>query len=1582
MLSGGAGDDGLTIVSLDFAQLDGGTGTDTVLLNGAGLFLDLTTIPPLRLIDIERIDVTGSGNNTLRLDALAALNLSGTGNALRVDRDAGDAVAIGSGWTQQADTMINGDTFEVFTQGQALLQVQQTGDVVDATAATVDLSVSSAVSEEGGSLTVTATRSSLDLPLSIPVRLTGTAIRNVDYSVSGATLSSEGVAVVSFASGSATAQFQLNPIDDSLIEQPESVEISLLPGRGFSPGTSTAVTGTIGLPGSVAVTVNGSGDLSLVDASSGAADLITVTLDASSNEFVVTSPDSVLTDGIGSTPATERRIPAASVTGGLNADLGDGDDRLDISAISLSATVTGGAAADELIVIDPTAAEFDGGDGSDQLVLQGAGIQFDLTASASQFTNLERLDISGAGGTNSLTLTVSEVIGLSDSTDTLTVSHSFFDRVDVGSGWTQQVQEIDGRTFEVFTQSTATLQIEAPFEVRLDQLSGPEGFRIEGSSTDSEADTVVGVGDLNGDGLDDIAIIGDRPGDTTPARISIVYGRVAEFPAVDSLANAADVTLDGFSTRPAVAGIGDFNGDGFADLLVGDPTYDEYVCQDAFCSYRHYDGTRGRVWVLFGNDSGFPATVTPSDINGTNGIEIRQSGRYNEFGGQLATIGDVNGDGFDDLGVAGPDFEQFYDSYSDNYFSRAARNHIIYGRSGPFDPVIDILGVNAALESVSISGTGDSAVVGLGDFNGDGFNDVLSFSEGYLDNYYSFANGGESILLFGGPDGIDVEAGHEIRSDSSEGFHSTLFQNASSIGDLNGDGFDDLFISTDYYSTYDLYGRDGRGYVIFGTSGAVPALGDLDGTNGFSLVNRPDGPFSDLGVAFAAETGDLNGDGFDDLQLRSDHQSIALFGHPGPFPATLELDDITRQTGIGLAAGAVGDVNGDGLADVATITAGPTGDEAAGAATIIFGGPFQPGTPLLAGDSNDNLLQATRGPLAADPIAGGSGHDTLVSDGGPDVLNAGAGNDELRIIDTNFMRLDGGRGHDVLRVDAPLAELNLFNVPNNRLRGIDEIDLRGHGATTVYLNEQRVFAVTGLSNDLRLRLDNSDQLFFGGDWTPAGMETVDGDVFDILTQGAGTLRVQQRTDITRQIVTVTASATNVTEDSGESITVTFTRDVTVGELMAWTVFSGSARRDEDYTISGAALLGDDAVVFPAGVDTVQITLTPTADVDLETDETVSVGVSGSREFQVGTPGRVAITIVSDESFRRLSELDGSNGFIIDGLSQNDRLARSVSNAGDVNGDGFDDFVLGTSDYGEVSFRREPGINYVVFGGPGGVSPSLDLSSLDGTTGFRIPGLDSESESGRVVGGGGDVNGDGFDDLVVSSPYANTGDDDAGAVHVIYGRSSAFPPALLPEDLNGFDGFRIKGVNRSDNVGAAIAIAGDVNGDGVDDLIVNEGRFRRFDSSVTYVIFGRRAGFGAALDLTTIDGTNGFRIDSADDVLVVSGARDVNGDGLDDVVVGAPDDDHVYVVFGQTSGFSSILVTDDLDGSNGFRISQPAFGNLFDRAFGVSVSSAGDINNDGLDDVVIGARLDFPDPGKHTLSSAARLDFPPTWTPRC
>ena len=118
--------------------------------------------------------------------------------------------------------------------------------------------------------------------------------------------------------------------------------------------------------------MNGSGDLSLVDASSGAADLITVTLDASSNEFVVTSPDSVLTDGIGSTPATERRIPAASVTGGLNADLGDGDDRLDISAISLSATVTGGAAADELIVIDPTAAEFDGGDGSDQLVLQGA----------------------------------------------------------------------------------------------------------------------------------------------------------------------------------------------------------------------------------------------------------------------------------------------------------------------------------------------------------------------------------------------------------------------------------------------------------------------------------------------------------------------------------------------------------------------------------------------------------------------------------------------------------------------------------------------------------------------------------------------------------------------------------------------------------------------------------------------------------------------------------------------------------------------------------------------------------------------------------------------------------------------------------------------------------------------------------------------------------------------------------------------------------------------------------------------------------------------------------------------------------
>ena len=126
VLRSGEGDDTLAIPDADFSstrRIIGGNGTDTLRLDGSGITLDLTTIADNRIVDVEEIDITGSGDNTLTLDLQEVLNISSTSNTLLVFRDIGDTVNIGGGWAQQRDEFIADSLFAVFTQGAATLRV-------------------------------------------------------------------------------------------------------------------------------------------------------------------------------------------------------------------------------------------------------------------------------------------------------------------------------------------------------------------------------------------------------------------------------------------------------------------------------------------------------------------------------------------------------------------------------------------------------------------------------------------------------------------------------------------------------------------------------------------------------------------------------------------------------------------------------------------------------------------------------------------------------------------------------------------------------------------------------------------------------------------------------------------------------------------------------------------------------------------------------------------------------------------------------------------------------------------------------------------------------------------------------------------------------------------------------------------------------------------------------------------------------------------------------------------------------------------------------------------------------------------
>ena len=341
----------------------------------------------------------------------------------------------------------------------------------------------------------------------------------------------------------------------------------------------------------------------------------------------------------------------------------------------------------------------------------------------------------------------------------------------------------------------------------------------------------------------------------------------------------------------------------------------------------------------------------------------------------------------------------------------------------------------------------------------------------------------------------------------------------------------------------------------------------------------------------------------------------------------------------------------------------------------------------------------------------------------------------------------------------------------------------------------------------------------------------------------------------------------------------------------------------------------------------------------------------------------------------LSSLNGVNGFVINGIDDLDNSGWSVSSAGDVNGDGVADLLIGafTADPNGVSGA---GASYVVFGGPGvGSSGALELSSLNGTNGFVINGIDMDDRSGGNVSSLWDVNADGADDLIIGAALADpSGRSAAGESYVVFGGPGVGSSGALElSSLDGTDGFVINGIDADDNSGDSVSSAGDVNADGVNDVIIGARNADPNGSNLageSYVVFGG-VGVGATgtIELSSLDGTNGFVINGIDagdqSGNSVSSAGDVNADGVDDLIVGAslanvpdPDDPiagsnvgESYVVFGGSGvGSSGVLELSSLDGTNGFVIR----GIDENDQSGTSVSSAGDVNADGVGDVVIGA----------------------------
>jgi hypothetical protein len=227
----------------------------------------------------------------------------------------------------------------------------------------------------------------------------------------------------------------------------------------------------------------------------------------------------------------------------------------------------------------------------------------------------------------------------------------------------------------------------------------------------------------------------------------------------------------------------------------------------------------------------------------------------------------------------------------------------------------------------------------------------------------------------------------------------------------------------------------------------------------------------------------------------------------------------------------------------------------------------------------------------------------------------------------------------------------------------------------------------------------------------------------------------------------------------------------------------------------------------------------------------------------------------------LSALDGTNGFKLSGVAAGDRSGFAVSTAGDVNGDGMDDFLIG-ADFADPNGEAS-GASYVVFGGAGvGDGGNLELSALNGTNGFKLSGVAPYDYSGFAVSTAGDVNGDRVDDLLIGARFADPKGASSGASYVVFGGAGVGSSGNLElSGLDGTNGFRLSGAAASDSSGFAVSTAGDVNGDGIDDLLIGAPDAPNGEGSgASYVVFGGAGvGNGGNLELSALDGTNGFRL---------------------------------------------------------------------------------------------------------------------------
>jgi hypothetical protein len=299
-----------------------------------------------------------------------------------------------------------------------------------------------------------------------------------------------------------------------------------------------------------------------------------------------------------------------------------------------------------------------------------------------------------------------------------------------------------------------------------------------------------------------------------------------------------------------------------------------------------------------------------------------------------------------------------------------------------------------------------------------------------------------------------------------------------------------------------------------------------------------------------------------------------------------------------------------------------------------------------------------------------------------------------------------------------------------------------------------------------------------------------------------------------------------------------------------------------------------------------------------------------------------------------------------------QLGFSISSAGDVDGDGLPDFIVG------APYSRDVGTAYLLLGKD---EASWATGSILDAAAYTFVGRSTEylGRFGDRVSSAGDVDGDGLDDIVVTAENSDHYDTDAGMIYVFLGATITAAPAgteFTPDDAEY--------ALTAESSEVDVTSAGDVDGDGLDDLLVGAPTYHwlgwwglKYGSA--YLITGSDLAtlgasfhwsvFGPAALATWATTEMVGDVSYGDMGSAVAGVGDIDGDGLDDIAVGASGDDsgRLYVIMGSTlSGASSLTPSSDAD--------LTFYGSVLGDGLGAALAGAGDVDGDGIGDILVGA----------------------------